>query len=511
MQNLPSLLLRVGLIIAIIATLILAPIVSRSEREFLLLMFGVYALVVTSIPIFFSRDYFLFEPPTLIAGLTLTGVTAKLLYIVAIGQDRPYIVKRLLLFHEPSELIYGTGVVVVGLAAITAGYMMRLPALGSPALFTPNLTPWRASRLYLLSGFLFLISLLCFGAFVVTEGISFSDTESLSAKRFSDEAGSAGNRINSVKYLLYRGAALCKFPFYLGFAWLLANRKSFISLLGVITIVAMMQSMTLSFVMSSRSSIVLLLIDAMVMYYLLRGKLELQKVFWGVAAVLVLLIVTIGQRSGSDQDTGALLEKTFAGRDLLDVSKSAHIINAVPSVIDYRYGETLYGWLVAPVPRSMWEDKPMWAERGLFLMDKVYGDKVGRSGIPPGMLAEFYWNFGWTGVVVGMFAMGVLLRQLFLTFKLVSRSPPSVVIYTVVLTRLTIFSLGTDFGTGFLKAGLDLVPLIAAFVLLSNGVRDQSEQSSELMIDSSTAGRDENAGAEVPIPGFTEASSVSQV
>jgi oligosaccharide repeat unit polymerase len=509
MQNLPGILLRVGLIFAVVATLVLAPFVSRSEREFLLLMFGVYALVVTSIPIFFSKGYHLFEPPTLIAGLTLTGVTAKLLYIVAIGQDRPYIVKRLLLFHEPGELIYGTGVVVVGLAAITAGYMMRLPAMGSPALFTPNLMPWRASRLYLLSGMLFLVSLLCFGAFVASEGISFSNSESLSAKRFSGEAGAAGNRINSVKYLLYRGAALCKFPFYLGFVWLLSNRKSFVSLLGLITIIAMMQSITLSFVMSSRSSIVLLLIDAMVMYYLLRGKLELRKVAWGVAAVVVLLVVTIGQRSTTDQDTGALLEKTFAGRDLLDVSKSAHIINAVPSVIDYRYGETLYGWLVAPVPRSMWEDKPMWAERGLFLMDKVYGDKGGRSGIPPGMLAEFYWNFGWTGVIVGMFAMGVLLRQIFLTFSLVSHSPTSVVIYTVVLTRLTIFSLGTDFGTGFLKAGLDLVPLIAAFVLLSNGVRDLPDKNSGSTEGVSTLGESGNAQLEPKLAGIPEPSSVN--
>jgi len=500
MQNLPSLLLRLGLLIAIVATLALAPIVSRSEREFLLLVFGAFALLVTSVPIFFSKGYHLFEPPTLIAGLTLTGVTAKLIYIVAIGQDRPYIVKRLLLFHEPSELVFGTGMVVVGLAAITAGYMMRLPALGSPMLFAPNLTPWRPSRLYLLSGFLFVVSFVCFAIFIVTEGISLSNSESLSAKRFSSEAGSAGSRINSTKYFLYRGAALCKFPFYLGFVWLLSNRRSFVSLFGVITIIAMFQSMTLSFVMSSRSSIVLLLIDAMVIYYLLRGKLELRKVAWGVAAVVALLVVTIGQRSSAEQGVGDLLEKTFAGRDLLDVSKSAHIINAVPSKIDYRYGETLYGWLLAPVPRSLWEDKPMWAERGLYLMDKVYGDKGGRSGIPPGMLAEFYWNFGWTGVVIGMFAMGVLLRQIFMTFSLVSTSPTSVLIYTVVLTRLTIFSLGTDFGTGFLKAGLDLVPLVLAFVLLSNGGGSLLQQSHVTRDDSVVRNRTQNTELETAAP-----------
>jgi len=107
-------------------------------------------------------------------------------------------------------------------------------------------------------------------------------------------------------------------------------------------------------------------------------------------------------------------------------------------------------------------------------MREVFGDKSGRNGMPPGMLAEFYWNFGWAGVLIGMFLMGVLFRQLFVIFASLPRTPTSVLIYTVIVTRLTIFSLGTDFGTGFLKAGLDLVPLFLMFFFFTFGV-DQQE------------------------------------
>ena len=103
----------------------------------------------------------------------------------------------------------------------------------------------------------------------------------------------------------------------------------------------------------------------------------------------------------------------------------------------------------------------MWAERGAYLMMHVFGDKHGRSGMPPGLIAEFYWNFGTAGVIAGMFFMGMLFRQVYVIFAPYRGNPTCVVIYTVIVTRLTIFSIGNDFGTGFLKVGLDLVPLVA--------------------------------------------------
>ena len=479
MQNLPLFLVKGSIVLTLLVTLLLVPIVSRNEREVMLLIFGAIALAVTAWPMFLRKDYNLFEPLTFVAGLVLTGVTAKLLYIVAIGQDRAYIIRRLLLYDEPSVLLYGTIVTVCGLGALAAGYNLRLPRIVSPSLFVPTMNNWSLGRMYLVVGLLFIFSGLCFAGFIATAGVSASSLEGLSAKRFSEEAGSGAARINSTKYYLYRGAALSKFVFYLALAWTLYHRKPWLNVMTFAAVIALIQTVALSFVMSSRASVVLILLDASIIYYLFRGRIEIQRIVLAGIVSIGLLIVMAASRSSSDQTMGELIEKTFAGRDMLDVSKSAHIINAVPSRIDYRYGETLYGWLVAPIPRSMWENKPMWAERGTFLMREVFGDKGGLTGMPPGMLAEFYWNFGWAGVLIGMFVMGVLFRQLFVTFDSLPRSPTSVLIYTMILTRLTIFSLGTDFGTGFLKAGLDVVPLVLMFFLFTVGTsRSGMERSS---------------------------------
>ena len=485
MQNPLLNLLRGIILLSVFGGFLITPIVARNEREFMLLIFGALALAITSLPIFVRRDYNLFEPVTFISGLVLTGVTAKLIYVVAIGQDRSYIVSSLLLYNEPSILLYGTIVITVGLLAMVVGYSINLPRMGSQSLFAPQLSTWRPGRMYLVMGFLFVFSGLCLAAFIVTAGVSTESLESLSAKRFSDEAGSSAARINSSKYYLYRGAALSKFVFYIALAWSLKHQKAFFSPISIVAGIALVQTMTLSFVMSSRASIVLILLDGLVIYYLMCNKIEIRKVVWAGVVSVGLMLLMLSSRDKSDHTTGDIIEKTFAGRDLLDISKSAHIINAVPEKIDYRYGETLYGFLVAPIPRRFWEDKPMWAERGPYLMQHVFGDKVGITGMPPGLLAELYWNFGWAGVVIGSLMMGIFFRQLFITFASLPRSPTSVLIYTIIVTRVTLFSYGNDFGTGFVKSGLDLVPMVAMFFFFSFGV--QSDQNSNtLSVDEET-------------------------
>ena len=477
MQTLPVNLLRATILLTVVGGILVAPMIARGEREFMLLIFGALALAFTALPIFLRRDYNLFEPVTFISGLVLTGVTAKLIYIVAVGQDRPFIIRLLLLYHEPAVLLYGTIVLAIGLLAMVVGYSMNLSRAVPQKIFMPNLNNWQPGRMYTVMILLFVFSGICFAGFIVTAGVNASSLENLSAKRFSDAAGSSAARINSAKYYLYRGAALSKFVFYIALAWSLFHRKALLSPVSIVASIALVQTMALSFVMSSRASIVLILLDGLVIYYLMRDKIEIRRIMWAGVVSFGLLVVMLSSRDASDHTMGDLVEKTFAGRDLLDVSKSAHIINAVPDKIEYRYGETLYGFLVAPVPRSMWEDKPMWAERGPYLMQHVFFEKAGISGIQPGLLAELYWNFGWAGVVIGSFLMGIFLRQLYLTFASLPRTPTSVLIYTVIVTRVTIFSYGNDFGTGFVKSGLDLIPMCAMFFFFGFGVQPEKNNA----------------------------------
>ena len=108
----------------------------------------------------------------------------------------------------------------------------------------------------------------------------------------------------------------------------------------------------------------------------------------------------------------------------------------------------------------------MWAEKGPFINQKIFADRGGISGVPPGLIAEFYWNFGFLGVCGGLFFTGLLLRHLFLMFVQYSDRPGSVLIYTLMVTRFGMFSFGNDFGTGIIKTALDLLPVMAILWLV---------------------------------------------
>ena len=492
-NRLPYELVKWLMVSVIFVTAVCTPLVARSEGDFAMLLFGLGALVAASFPILVRREFSLFEPIVFVSLLVLTGVTCKLMYIAAVGQDRPYIVKKLLMYQETSVLTYGAMVAALGMVCLSAGYCLRLPRANLGWVYFPEKNEWHGRRLQLVLGGLLVISLLFFGLFIVTAGVSFSSLEGMSAKRFSDAEGSSAGRINTGKYYFYRLAAFSKFVFYLSFTWMIHRRAKWTSWLGVVALISMLQTTALFFFMSSRASIVLLMIDGLMIYYLMKERIELRKFIMAGGFAVGLLLLILSSRDTSEHTFGDIVEKTFAGRDLMDISKTAHIINAVPNQIEYRNGETLYGFLVAPIPRSMWPEKPMWAERGSFLMMNVFGDVHGRTGMPPGLVAEFYWNFGLPGVCFGMFFMGLLFRQVHLVFEPYRGNPTSVLIYTIVVTRLTIFSIGNDFGTGFVKVGLDLIPLLMMLLFigvhvpvntLESGTENNSD-SSESKADSS--------------------------
>ncbi|HOI94190.1 MAG TPA: hypothetical protein PK250_05725 [Syntrophobacter fumaroxidans] len=119
----------------------------------------------------------------------------------------------------------------------------------------------------------------------------------------------------------------------------------------------------------------------------------------------------------------------FMGEKILDtmagsmsffaISKTSHILDAMPGKFDYQHGVTLLTWLFAPIPRTMWMEKPP------VFIGAVMGQKVfetmepGGEGaaIPPMIVAELFLNFGPLGVPVGMFILGYCLRLLYRSFR----------------------------------------------------------------------------------------------
>src|SRR5207249_11111273 len=76
----------------------------------------------------------------------------------------------------------------------------------------------------------------------------------------------------------------------------------------------------------------------------------------------------------------------------------------------FAHGATFYEALLAPVPRILWPGKPVAAGSG-DTMSRYTRLKFDRStSVGIGQVAEFYINFGTSGVVAGFLIIGLLIR-----------------------------------------------------------------------------------------------------
>lgn len=121
------------------------------------------------------------------------------------------------------------------------------------------------------------------------------------------------------------------------------------------------------------------------------------------------------------------------------VTSVAAVLKNVPDHVDYRHGDTL---LLAPigllVPRFLWPDKPVIGigrEFGTTFQLVSSVDKTTR--IAPSLISEFYWNFGFPAVVIGMFLVGGCYRFVYQKFgTLAGFDPMRKGIYILLFLRL---------------------------------------------------------------------------
>ena len=454
------------IIIGVVAVCVaLAFVVAKNEKEFLLSILGTMCVIVVSFPLFVRRGVSVFEPLVFIVLLVTIGTPMKLIYVLSVRATDEYIANHILLHQEPQVFFTGVTVSLVGWVCYVIGYMMRFPKAPFEPLFFPQINEWNGRKLQMALLAIGTVSILGFLGFIASENISFSSFTDMSKKRLLDARESGGERIHSMTYIFIRLAAFSKFIVYFCLVWTIHRKKSFLSWTGALLVMAIIQTMLLAVLLNSRAGIALLLLDCTVLSYYLSKKIDIKLVaaFFSVACLLMLpMMAARGQRDGHNinDSMDKLLAKTFNGRNMLDISKCCHIINGVPEKMEYRNGEMLYAWMAAPIPTSYWPDKPKWTGQGVIVSQKIFGHKSDINGCPPGLIGELCWNFGWIGVWIGLFLVGLIHRQIFIAFYPHRDNPTCILLYTLIVTRFVIFSMGNDLGTGIVKTGLDLVPVL---------------------------------------------------
>jgi len=82
-----------------------------------------------------------------------------------------------------------------------------------------------------------------------------------------------------------------------------------------------------------------------------------------------------------------------------------------PEQEQFRHGRTLLVTVLGFIPRAVWPEKPIGIGKELtrYLLGPLYKEGGGWS-VAPTVLGDFYINFGWLGVIVGGFVLGLLCR-----------------------------------------------------------------------------------------------------
>lgn len=411
----------------------------------------------------------LLHPLSVFAFTMLLGIAGQTIYLNYIAEDMD---KTELLSGLPTATLT-SGLLVVGVAVLglVLGYLLASrpgfvkpgPILGRAvelglARSSPRRVFWAVSALCL-------ISLAAF-ALYVPQVASPSQSLLTSEKRFVDIEG--GQTIfGYYRWLI----SLTGTGFVLAVYTIVQNRRPWRSALGLVALVSLLLTILTSTYTSSRIVVASVLATAAFVAIALRQREpSAAKIVAAGAIAIVALSVLFGLRVVNQDDASSfgetfnvqsVVRQAIGSRDWMDIGPLSAVVERVPDAYDYRYGGTLASALIAPVPRTLWPDKPQ-VRLGPLIGPSVYKFSTDRrGGDPPGIVGELWINGGIIGVITGSLIFGLLLRRVGRWYQL---SPAtgglSALVYGVFVVALSLrLAVGDVTGT-FLALLLDVPTLL---------------------------------------------------
>jgi hypothetical protein len=217
---------------------------------------------------------------------------------------------------------------------------------------------------------------------------------------------------------------------------------------------------------------------AIVLWYLSRGARPSARALFAVAVVAVLgatFLSDLRGRATRDEGVVATVERSLSPSRVLDAVTSgpdtemapalAAALTAIPEELGHRYGAVVFGDLLRrPVPRSLWEDKPLIPRHELIASVWPVEYERGTINAEFSVLLYFYWDFGVPGLVLGLAALGLLARYLYEYYLRFRERPYAQVVYALGLWFVVIGLRDSPVDT-FVRACFVVVPVWAIFAL----------------------------------------------
>jgi hypothetical protein len=166
--------------------------------------------------------------------------------------------------------------------------------------------------------------------------------------------------------------------------------------------------------------------------------------------------------SYADADLGEYLEagiRTTASR-LNGLGILSVVVRDTPGRVPFQNGRTLAFIPLSYVPRALWPGKPEFTTGYWVTSNYGFGPHIS-SSTGCTWMGELYFNFGWSGVIVGMALLGVWFRLLQESYLGVDATIPA-----MLAGVITILTLATGVGGDMLGATNTVIFNIAPLVLV---------------------------------------------
>ena len=171
-----------------------------------------------------------------------------------------------------------------------------------------------------------------------------------------------------------------------------------------------------------RFRLVILLLSCISVFYIYKDK-KPNLILLSAVAVLFVFSMGVIEYSRS-YGKGLNVEKLndFDNEKLLEgglnesavFASTSYLISQVDEgVVEYTSFDMFINAISAPIPRKFWPDKPE-GEYFLGTMDKIYG--IYAKGQAMLFFGEYYLSFGWTGVILFSFLLGLFFKRIWLWF-----------------------------------------------------------------------------------------------
>lgn len=428
----------------------------------LFLVFGWATCLVVTLPLLDKR-YDLVSPWSLVVVTIYIGCGLRPWFIAREIEGGPRSLDSLfLLGREPAFFTRPSLIFVAGMTLLTIGY---LRSGKRPLVQRPTNSQFTGAAGVLVA----LCAVIGFVAFVLfaqrTGGFSL---ERLSSKRTS---------ITGLDLTGYESQGtlralneLSRYAYWIAVAMFAYGGKRYglPSVRGFILLVLFVNAAALPFYASSRSDAAYTLIIGLVIGLCLRpsgGRRTGRAILRGAIVVTAIISVLTVLRSSATSDfyrEGVLVEAiggTFVyTRSFTDIPTASQTIEAIPDKLEPAYGSTYLAWAVAPIPRAVWPEKPL-VSSGPVIGVKVFGQAS--SGVPPGLIAEAFWNFGLGGALLIPPLVGIALRRVYERWRPRLSDPYAVVVYCGAFMRL---------GEGVLTGGIGFAVFQALLAWVTLGV-----------------------------------------